>query len=181
MNDYLSKPVRLRDLIATLDRNVPLQSLDRPWVAEQGQTRTGRRPSEGATALDRELLRGDDARAIGPLLPRPADPALARDPALLSRLLESILEEAPKLLDCLRDALQDRDAAEVHRLAHRLKGAVRYFEPSDLADSIMDLENCARVGDLGAAAPLFATIDANMTTFLRGIERLVEIEKDRKA
>ena len=84
------------------------------------------------------------------------------DHELLRELIGVFLEHAPAWMRELGDALGRGDAAEVHRLAHTIKGAVDSCGAARAYDAAMLLERMGRGGDLGGAPAAYATLDREL-------------------
>jgi two-component system sensor histidine kinase/response regulator len=57
-------------------------------------------------------------------------------------------EDSPELLERIRAAIRERDAARLHRAAHSLKGLVSNFGASAAAEGAYVLENMGTTRDL---------------------------------
>jgi HPt (histidine-containing phosphotransfer) domain-containing protein len=68
------------------------------------------------------------------------------DAEVVKELVQSYLEEAPRLLAEARQALADGDTATVQRAAHTLKSTSATFGALALAESSRVLEQAARAG-----------------------------------
>ncbi len=73
------------------------------------------------------------------------------EPDVLAQVLSLFLEEAPRRLDRIRMALQARDASEMHRAAHSMKGSAGNIGAMDLFAICREVDDRARVGDLEGA------------------------------
>jgi HPt (histidine-containing phosphotransfer) domain-containing protein len=80
--------------------------------------------------------------------------------ANLVLLIESFLEEAPKLLEELHQSQSAKDAQGLRRAAHSLKGNSVDFGALSLAALCRQLENEARENHLDGLVDLIAQIDA---------------------
>lgn len=69
----------------------------------------------------------------------------------VEKLLRSFLREGPQTVATLERALRARDASEVGRAAHRLKGVLAWISARAAAAITADLEKLARSGDLESA------------------------------
>jgi HPt (histidine-containing phosphotransfer) domain-containing protein len=76
------------------------------------------------------------------------------DAEVVKELVQSYLEEAPRLLAEARDALAKADAPTVQRAVHTLKSTSATFGALALAESSKALEQAARTGKLPSAAQL---------------------------
>jgi len=73
------------------------------------------------------------------------------EPDVLAQVLSLFLEEAPRRIERIRVALQTRDASEMHRAAHSMKGSAGNIGAMDLLDICREVDDRARVGDLAGA------------------------------
>jgi two-component system, sensor histidine kinase and response regulator len=128
MDSYLSKPIRAAELHQRIDE----------ITAASGRSESPRPTSVAA----------DD--------PWDWSTALATvqgSEELLREIIEAFLEEAPRQIVAMHEAIKRTDAALLRRAAHTVKGAVRYFGAQQAFDLAMRLETLASGGDLEAAIP----------------------------
>jgi HPt (histidine-containing phosphotransfer) domain-containing protein len=78
----------------------------------------------------------------------------------LEELIDSFLEDGPKLLEELQRYLADGDAAGVRRVAHSLKSNGADFGANGFSDLCRLLEELAKTGELDGAEALTAEIIA---------------------
>ena len=101
---------------------------------------------------------------------RPAVPAEVFNPEALLRRLEGdtellrelvglFLDDCPRLVAELREALAQQDQARVKSVAHALKGSVANFSAVAAQDAARRLETFARDGDLEGAERAFAELE----------------------
>ena len=153
MDDYVSKPIRISELIAAL-RGAREGRPGEPAQVESGDPATSDEtpgPS-GPPDLDRERL---DA-LVASLGSRGKD--------MLPLLITRFGEEAPKLITTAREALDARDEEALRRAAHTLKGNALNFGLVALSEAAKDLEHQARDGNLGGAAELLERISDSLAT-----------------
>ena len=109
MDDHLGKPFRMQDLLQKIEKwckGVCVGgSAGRP---EGPQSNSGQPENEVCNHLDTSRL--DSIRSLGP-----------DGPMMLSEIIEIYFNDAPILLDRLREAFHAGDAACVARSAHTLK------------------------------------------------------------
>jgi signal transduction histidine kinase/CheY-like chemotaxis protein/HPt (histidine-containing phosphotransfer) domain-containing protein len=176
MNDYLSKPVRVDELIEALKRGAahrpspekqPVEPVETPdaedlflpvaacTLAESTlhQANELPEPADGATQAD----------AVADLL----DPAaLARlreivgDDAYLAEMIEGFLEDAPAILANMRRAVEAQDAASVRLHAHSLKSNGADLGAQNFSDLNKRMEALGRAGLLDGAYDLLEQIEA---------------------
>jgi HPt (histidine-containing phosphotransfer) domain-containing protein len=82
------------------------------------------------------------------------------DPAVLTELIDTFLEDAPHLLADLRHALEQSDAAAVRLTAHSLKSNGAEFSAQTFADLCKQLEDQAKAGMLEGADHLLEHAEA---------------------
>jgi len=156
MDDYLSKPIRMEELAAALGRC-------RPRVAPRPSA-AAREAGVGSQARpEREPLgQLGQPRSAGVLHP----PALERlmqtigdDRGILAALIDTFLDEVPRLVDAARQGLQQGQADEVRRAAHTLKSNGATFGATHLSELSRELEALARSGTLEGTTDLLARIE----------------------
>jgi CheY-like chemotaxis protein len=81
---------------------------------------------------------------------------------MLHEIIGLFLEDAPKLVESIREALVAGDAVAVYRAAHTLKGSVGNFDALLAVALAQRLEARAREGDLDAAKGVFTSLEAEM-------------------
>lgn len=84
------------------------------------------------------------------------------DRELLADLIKLFLEESPKEFAAIAAALSRQDAAVLASAAHKLKGSVTQFCADRLFDSVKNLEQLGRAGDLAGAAPVCAAVEIQL-------------------
>jgi CheY-like chemotaxis protein/HPt (histidine-containing phosphotransfer) domain-containing protein len=132
MDDYVSKPMRIEELEAALDRCV----------------------SRGSAKLPEPL----DAETLARLRDlRPDDPD-----GELAELAELFLESAPELVSHARRAFEESAASVLAREAHTLKSSSGTIGARRLEALCVGLERVARAGKIGCAPGLLDAIDAEM-------------------
>jgi PAS domain S-box-containing protein len=127
MDDYVAKPVRVRDLEAILDR----------WLG----------PAATEEAEDRQL----DAVQLSELRTRAA---ASGNPTGLSDLVEEYLAESASQLADIRAALARRDALTARQLASSLRGASATIGAVGVADACIEIEAAAAHAGFAGEAPM---------------------------
>jgi CheY-like chemotaxis protein len=160
MDDYVSKPIRVEELVGALSSVRPLGERESPNGGDGEMASAEAPPSieqeadgTGAeqTMVDHQVL---DPTALETLLE-----IVGGEPALLGELIDSFLEEAPPLVDTLRQALEQGDAAELRRAAHTIKSSSNDFGATTLAELCQELETMGKAGTLDGAAELVAQVE----------------------
>jgi two-component system, sensor histidine kinase and response regulator len=131
---YITKPVRIDELHHIIDNIVP---------ASYGRTAPPSRTFRSLGGFDEEAVGFD--REV--LLSR-----AGHDMELAGELVTIFLDEMPRWIDEMTQAIAAADAARLQRVAHTLKGAVGNFGASAAVDLALILERMGRDGDLTDAA-----------------------------
>jgi CheY-like chemotaxis protein len=176
MDDYVSKPIRIDELVRALSRT-------RPLGARQSEE------EQAARMIPKLIKKGAGKGAISDKTPpEPVPEAAVLNPEALENLLsmvggkfeylveliDSILEDGPQLLAELNQAVEDGDATVVHRLAHSLKSNGADFGATTFSSLCKELEMLAKSGQLTGAAGLAAKMQAEyekLETALEAIRR----------
>jgi len=87
---------------------------------------------------------------------------LGGDEDLLRELCGIFLEESPKILGKLRQALTDGDAATVMRTAHSLKGEVSYLGAPAALQAARQLEDMGRENRLAGGEEIFSSLEREL-------------------
>jgi two-component system, sensor histidine kinase and response regulator len=85
------------------------------------------------------------------------------DEDLLRELCQIFLEESPKLLQKLRDAVFSKDAEAVRRAAHCLKGELGYLGAARAVHAASELEDMGHENNLSRARETFAVLDCEFS------------------
>lgn len=141
MNDYVTKPIRLENVIASLKFG---------WESLQGEVVEA--PS--TIAEDQALLAGEDAN----LTASPVDGTDVLDPSALKRLeelaggdkafliefIDTFLGGAPKMVGDMKKSVNDGDANTLRRVAHTLKSNSAALGASRLSTLCKELEDLGK-------------------------------------
>ncbi|HZF10468.1 MAG TPA: two-component regulator propeller domain-containing protein [Thermoanaerobaculia bacterium] len=152
MDDYVSKPILLNDLRSALLRTVePLSPVSaEAAVAPPATAVADAAAGEGPPLLDPTYL--DRLRQL--------EAATGR--ALVAEVVGNFLDEAPRRLAEILEALANADPSQLAFAAHALKGSSSQLGAARLAALCGELETQARSGALAAALPLCAGIEAEI-------------------
>jgi len=143
MDDYITKPIRIEELIDSLGRAVPRKGVP-----------------DHAPAVDRAVI----DRLVSSLGPS--------GEASVGRLLDTFLEGASAQMASIVAALNRGDAEEVRRGAHTLKSNAATFGAAGLADVARDLEALAKGGTVEGSADLLQGLRAEFTRSAGELERI---------
>ena len=146
MDDYLSKPLRMKDLATVLDKWLPLP--------------TGAHAE--APDLQSPAPVGDSAQdATLPVWnPATLTELMGDNPAMHKRLLDKFLTNAEQQVAEITAAALARDTATLAGLAHTLKSAARSVGALALGELCQNLETAGRAGDANQCRALAAGLQA---------------------
>ena len=163
-DDYLPKPISAQELLAKI------ATLGRPHDIAVAETMSGGQASPSIPQIASAHV--DDvheANRFAAALRR-----LEGDHEMLREQMELFIEDSPKLLAKLEDAIRDCDVPNIELLAHRLKGLAQSFDADDLTASLQAIESAAHRGDtvagwrLDAAEQELSQLQALITRFVQG-------------
>ena len=154
MDDYISKPIQVSDLVAALEKCRPGRTR-----AQSKQTGEPKLPTEGKPVKDvlPEVL---DTRALEQLrltLGRQAD-------GMLPALIEQFYQDADRLLSQARQALEQGRAEDLRIASHSLKSTSATFGAMALSAMARELESLARQGRLEGVTGLLARAEAEFAS-----------------
>jgi signal transduction histidine kinase/DNA-binding response OmpR family regulator/HPt (histidine-containing phosphotransfer) domain-containing protein len=161
MDDYLCKPINLKDLIQALSRCQPLPEIERESL-ELSESAEGS-PLNGNPKAT--LEEDGEVGELSPLQstnlnpPSPSEPIeakvlqsfreMAGDMAdlVLVEMIDCYLEEAPKLLTAIAQSIAQNDAVQLRSSAHNLKASSATLGAIALSNICRKLEVMSRIGN----------------------------------
>lgn len=169
MDEYISKPIRIQDLVEALANSRPINSRkpikrseapvhDTP---EGGKPPVRLDPSDNETTLDQTALKN--------LLE-----VLGGDLDSLVELIQSFLDEAPRLLANLDQSIQTGDVSSTHRIAHSLKSNGADFGATEFSHLCKELEVLAKSGTLDGADKLAQEINGEFPNVAAALKKVAE-------
>jgi HPt (histidine-containing phosphotransfer) domain-containing protein len=93
--------------------------------------------------------------------------AVGGDEQLLKAVIEAFLEETPTLVKQIRQAIDERQAATLHRVAHTLKGNLRYFGNERASELALSLEVMGRQAAFETAPATLSDLEPHVDSVLR--------------
>ena len=165
MDDYMSKPIRVDELVTALERSAAREP-DRiragGLVGSAAQTRAdAQRPS--TEVLDQTTF--ERLRAT-------------MGANFLDELLSTFEEDTQELVGTMRRALGEKDVDSFRRAAHSLKSNAASFGAMALSTLAKDLEALARSGSLDGAAPRVERLADECEQVARALR---EVEREPRA
>jgi signal transduction histidine kinase/DNA-binding response OmpR family regulator len=148
MDEYLVKPVQSDELFAALSGT----------VASRKTTVMRRAPMEifdSSGALNRA----------------------GHDPELLAELIEIFLEDCPRRVAEIQEAISLADAQGLERSAHKLKGAAAVFEARSVVELAEQLESLGHQADILSATELLSTLNCQIDELTRALQESLAVER----
>jgi signal transduction histidine kinase/CheY-like chemotaxis protein/ligand-binding sensor domain-containing protein/HPt (histidine-containing phosphotransfer) domain-containing protein len=139
MDGYISKPIRVPELMATIARLVPQKAEKKP-------------PNPSGSKA--EGFDFDEAAALE---------LVVGDKELLSELVQIFLKESPALMSAIAASIENQDNALLERSAHTLKSNFAIFAADTEVDLASRLETIARDGDLSEAPQIFELLETGFS------------------
>ena len=153
MDGYVSKPVRAPELFATIEA---LVGAGTPPEATPSSEAPPEASPEATSAIDvTTLLAGFGGRAD-----------------LVTEVIDVFVDDAPAMLERLKNAAHASDVAELGAAAHAIKGSVGLFSQGDTYQRAKALELRARSGDGSAADTAFEEIDASVSRLITELRQV---------
>ncbi|HNT25690.1 MAG TPA: histidine kinase N-terminal 7TM domain-containing protein [Anaerolineales bacterium] len=150
MDDYLSKPIQVIELVEALEC----------CQVEMGQ-------ADQVRSCADERFHTDEAQPLQTVLPAELNPAALNelkhafgDLDALASIVEVFLEDGPRLLQEMRGAVQDGDAAALRLNAHSLKSNSATFGAQVLRDLCAEMEVMGKSGQMAGAPEKLALVEA---------------------
>jgi CheY-like chemotaxis protein len=148
MDGYIAKPIRTKELFATIEGI--LSSSAEPKAAG------------GSAAPQDEVMDWSAALAT-----------VGGDHRLLGEIVDAFLQECPRLLEQVREAISKKDAATLRRAAHTLKASMRYFGAKGAFDHAGRLEVMGQRGKLKDAEKTLASLLSEIERLMPPLRRFV--------
>ena len=100
--------------------------------------------------------------------------SLANDEELGRELVDAFLEDGPRRMAALTQALSVGDAAATSKLAHSLKGMCGVVRSDELSRLALEMEHLAREGRLDAVRERFARFEDLLARLMEEMARFME-------
>lgn len=143
MDDHLAKPLSRQQLKTKLELWLPEPAAMPETVAPVAATAT----AKDVDVLDRQIL--SQLREL----------ENADDPHLVSRVLKLYLDESPKLVEKLKQAVQQKEMREIELTAHTLKSSSANIGATALAGLCSEIHAAIRTLDIQRASRAFAEVE----------------------
>jgi signal transduction histidine kinase/DNA-binding response OmpR family regulator len=164
MDDYLSKPIRVEELVAALER-----SIARELDATRAEAPLGL--TDHPAAAERPSAQTLDQAAVQRL-------RVEMGPDFFDELRSTFVENLRELVTTMQRALGEKDVDSVRRAAHSLKSNAASFGALTLSTLARDLETLVKSGSLDGAAPRIERLAGECERVARALR---EAERESRA
>jgi PAS domain S-box-containing protein len=161
MEDYISKPIQVSELVAALSKCQPRLPPGARWEAPPTVQALG--VGTPASEESPEVLDPRALRQLRATLGSQAD-------AMLPELIEGFYEDTTRLMVQARQALRQEQANDLRRVAHSLKSTSATFGARMLSDVARELEARACDGRFEGAASLIEQAQAELARARAALE-----------
>lgn len=185
MDDYISKPIQSSELFAVLAKVPVVQGAKSATIQDEGLKRQGasfseRNDTSTTQVIDPAINCGDsgppsdecdlnqvnvqtaEATLDGVINWKTALESVADDPDLLHEIVGIVLDEVPKWLLRLRNAVEQSDAAQLKRTAHSVKGSLSQIGATSAAAIAEILETLGTKGEFTGAAKALSELETDL-------------------
>ncbi|NLX99992.1 MAG: response regulator [Rhodopirellula sp.] len=162
MDDYVSKPVHAEQLFRTLE-SVFENRPSRDGVSDTPSPSPTTSPATGVCEFDEAL------QAVG------------GDPDTLKLVIEAALEDCPRQILSIHEALAGGDHQALRLAAHTLKGSIRYFGDTPAYRHALGVEDLAKEDRLPEAGRLVPALEEEMRHFLHALEARLLADSSRES
>jgi PAS domain S-box-containing protein len=145
MDDYLSKPIQVQELIRALQLCQPGTVETKQQPAQETNKETPHLKSQ--PVLDRKVLQSLQQMAG------------AKAATILRQIIDNYLEDAPRLLQGIRDAIEAGDAQALRQSAHTLRSSSANLGAINLSNFCKELELMGRNGTTMDAPERMAQVE----------------------
>ena len=158
MDDYVSKPIRRKDLADVIARIVERFLTEAPAKGKPAAASATDGKEGSRVILDEAALLEE----------------CDNDKAMLRRMVEIFDRDAGGRLPRLREAVRTGDAAAVKEEAHALKGGIGAFYAKAAYDTAYVLEKMGADGHLSNAQATLQTLESQLQSLRQRLEELIE-------
>ncbi len=146
MDNYISKPIRPDELYRVIGEVVGV---------------------EGAASQPTEVVANATASGVASSNQNgwdwsPALSAVRGDRALLKEIVDAFLEDSPRRIEQIGEALRQGDSTTMRRAAHTIKGSLRYFGAETAFNWAQRLEAIAEAGKLADVPEALAGLEREL-------------------
>jgi signal transduction histidine kinase/DNA-binding response OmpR family regulator/HPt (histidine-containing phosphotransfer) domain-containing protein len=184
MDDYISKPIRVEELVQALRKCQPNQAGGKErggeWEKTGGHGDTETR-GNGSTVM----LPANNSESCETAAPAPSIDAKVLQSfremvgegadSILVEMIDCYLEDAPTLVSAIADAVARNDAKQLHASTHTLKSSSATLGATSLSNLCQQLEAISRTGHIEAGQDKVPQLKAEYER----VKAALQIERDQ--
>ena len=158
MNDYISKPIRIEELVRALKQSKPQSRMTNPQgsIGDEALTATSNHPETPSASHPSDQLNVLDSKVLQTFLMTMG----TNGTELLNQLIDTYLQESPRFIDAIEQAVTQADAAALDISAHSLKSSSAALGAIRFSQLCKDLEAMGREGQIDGSAALVEQLKA---------------------
>ena len=103
---------------------------------------------------------------------------LGGDEQLFHEIIEIFLDDVPKQMAAMGQAIAEGNAEAIEQVAHTLKGELGYLGISEVSRKAREMEEFGQKSDIRLAASLYATFERELCELLNSMRRMVGAKPD---
>jgi PAS domain S-box-containing protein len=165
MDDYISKPLRLEELISVLKQIKPSLRCQ----GGENEISTCQGENQGDEVISTSTIL--DMRVIKSL----RDMAGVNADKILTQIIDNYLEDAPQLLQQIREAVVSADSEALRIAAHTLRASSANLGAIAFSQLCKELEALGRQGTTSNAEKLLPSLEKSYQTFKTTLQNVVGI------
>jgi CheY-like chemotaxis protein/HPt (histidine-containing phosphotransfer) domain-containing protein len=177
MNDYVSKPIHIDELVRALLTSNP-QASEQKSSTKESQPLAGKAEA-GAVEQPHAPISAGAKGILDPDVLENLQSMLGGEFSSLEKLVDTFLEDAPHLLVELKQFTDSGDSSGIRRIAHSLKSNGADFGALNFSELCKDLELIGKSGKLEGAAGLYRQIEVEFGKVKTALEDLQRAGKIR--
>jgi two-component system, sensor histidine kinase and response regulator len=152
MDGYVSKPLKTEELLDSMEKLL------------------GNRPESGEGA---PLTEGKDENVFDR---KRTLESVEGDLELFKEVVTIFLEEYPKIMGEIRDAIDGEDARKLNHAAHSLRGAIGNFGASAAFETALKLEKLGKENDISGALAAYSSLIVEMERLRKSLMEVADNE-----
>ncbi|MCS6791590.1 MAG: PAS domain S-box protein [Oscillatoriaceae bacterium SKYG93] len=163
MDDYISKPIRIAELIQTLEKCKP-RPLHNKKGSEQTHSTSDLLPTSNTrqSAIDTKVLQ-DLQKMLG-----------EDEPQAFAEVIESYLADMPKLMQAIQTAIDDADAEALCLSAHSLKSTSATIGAMTFSKLLKRVEQIGKSGNTAEAASIISELWAEYEKVQQDLQSIMQ-------
>ncbi len=177
MDDYVSKPIRVEVLIQALSQCQPVETDDAKSIETddfsfesetQNSSNLADEPIHPSSLIVHPSIDGKVLQSFRKMVNENAD-------EILAEMIDCYLEDAPKLLEAIAQAVTQGDAKQLRQAAHTLKSSSLTLGATTLSNFCKDLELMSRSGNANYEVDKLPELEAEY----KRVKAALQLERQR--